>query len=385
MWNKKTQIYPSLVDYFTMVEQAESTDARTGDSNDFYYAANRALQLNTRLTGNYTRRHSALSSFDWNIKALDKTAGDVAELAVKRINKAIQLVINRHVHTVFNGFSIYRYSTIPTTVGNSLRLSHVKKNNGYFFESESDILYIKQNQQLNAFPLSESPFLVDHDPMSPSPLGLMKAITAVEIMRNDMRNEWANYLKKLKGILQIVSKGATAEEVTNAEKAAQTAIKHNYLITGDDLEFKLNQITGGTGVSFKEYIEMLNSDISIAILGQANTNELPTGGGSRAALQVLQYVSADIFWSDLNRVTRFINDNIVLLDYKLNYDANATEADVPYTFAFDIADEQDTEANANVLQTITPFMPVVKSEAYSKVGYSVPVQGDELLGGPASE
>ena len=78
---------------------------------------------------------------------------------------------------------------------------------------------------------------------------------------------------------------------------------------------------------------MINRDIAIAVLGQANTSELPNHGGSRAALEVLRLISKDIFYSDMVRVESIIN-RFLLIGYRLNYDKTAVKT--PFNFRFDI-------------------------------------------------
>jgi phage gp29-like protein len=195
--------------------------------------------------------------------------------------------------------------------------------------------------------------------------------------------ENANYLKKLKGILQVINKGASNEEQAEAEDAAANAIRDNYLITSDNLELKLNQLTATGGAGFKEYMDMLQNEETIAVLGQANTTQLPKSGGSRAALQVQKMISADIFYKDMIRVEKLMNDYL-LLDYRLNYDANASLSRMPYQFRFNLEEEQDIEKNAIAIrEVLNSGISLKKSEVYQKLGFSVPGKDDDIIASPA--
>ena len=176
--------------------------------------------------------------------------------------------------------------------------------------------------------------------------------------------------------MQVVNKGGGQEEQSQAELAAQNAIQHNYVVTSDFIEFKLNQIAQQAGSNFKDFIDLLNRDIAIAILGQANVPDLPSGSGSRAALQIQKMISADIMHADMVRIEKLVN-RLLWLDYKLNFDPNASEA--PYKFQFILAQEQDIEKNAAALETLSQFLPMKKQEAYAMVGLTPPDPDDELL------
>jgi phage gp29-like protein len=238
--------------------------------------------------------------------------------------------------------------------------------------------YDDKGSHVNAIPLPEleDTILVDH--VSWMPVGaVMRGVAPVEILRQDMVLENANFLRKLKGILQVINKGSSQDNVTAARAAAATAIQNNYLITDDMVEFKLNEITAGGNGAFKDFIDWANKEMAIAFLGQASTSELPDHGGSRAAVGVLAKLSQDIFYHDISRVTDLVNR---LLEIDFKYNVSSSGGIPPWKFSVSIPEESDIEANANALETLKrASIPVRKTEAYSLLGLSVPGDEDELL------
>ncbi|MCS7054076.1 MAG: DUF935 family protein, partial [Ignavibacterium sp.] len=210
--------------------------------------------------------------------------------------------------------------------------------------------------------------------------GLLRSVMPTEIMRLDIILEYGNYLRKMKGLLQIVNKGGSDEDQAAAQSAAQNIVRDNFFISSDAIELRLNQISASSSSAFKDFLEEINSSIAIAWLGQANTSELPKYSGSRAALQVQRMISADIFYSDMIRTENLVN-NLLLLDFKLNFDRNASIADLPYRFSFNLSEEQNFESNANAIRSIIDIVPLLESEVYYKLGFTPPKQGDKLFKG----
>ena len=217
--------------------------------------------------------------------------------------------------------------------------------------------------------------LLDYSATSNVNGGIMRNILITEILRLDATKEQANFIKKLKGILQIINKGGD-DDATIAAQAAQTAIQENYLVTSDLIEFKLNSIASSHG-PFKDVIEALNADISIAFLGQANTTELPNNGGSRAALQVMKLVSADIHYNDIVHFEDFINNQLLKYDYQLNF---GMDKEVPYKFQINLIEETDRESAAiAVTEMLKTGLTFKKSEIYGLLQMSIPEPTDDVI------
>lgn len=386
MASLKNKTYPTLKEFYQYCNNADSVRFQDRNTTDFYLTLNRCININPRLNGYYMTRSTALSSFDFELYYLDGSKED--ERLIKTITRLKQLIsrlLKIQLKTVLFGKLLIKLKVIQTQNGLALMFDSEINNDlfeydsyfVYLFEQNGGVINRSKYETLERDNLAE--YLFDeYSNISKSAGGLLRTVAPIEIIRYDMILENANYLRKLKGILQIINKGGSDEEQLNAQTAAQQAVLNNYVVTSESLEFKLNEITSSNGNSFKEYIEAINKDISIALLGQANTSELPNNGGSRAALQILKMISADIFYSDMIRVEDFISQ-LLLLDFRLNFSRNASIYELPYRFRFKLYEEEDIEKNASALEIANRFIDMKKSEVYSKLGLSIPTDSADTL------
>lgn len=204
----------------------------------------------------------------------------------------------------------------------------------------------------------------------------MRSIGELEILRRDAIFEWGNYLRKLKGLIQGIDKGADDEERQVAANALRTAIENNYLLTSDMIDFKFHNIASTAGSSFKDFLEFINSAISVAVLGQANTTELPSKAGSRAALSVQKLITDDIMFSDVATLEKTVNSQLLAFDHIMHYGTPTPN----YRFKVILDETEDFEKNAIIIrEAISAGIPLKKSEVYEKLGLTVPKEGDETL------
>lgn len=382
----KHKTYPELKDFYRICADADEPDVDIRNTIPLFTILKRSLSINPRLIGHYITRSSAISSFGWSIidKANPKQKHDDV---LNRVSGAVQTIIDNQIKTVFFGALLIHLKTTNTVDGNCLAVDRIYESTEFDYDESNVYLlrnpddYADVQRYTQSFPIAGTvDYLFDSIQNYPFRGGLLRSIMPAELLRYSILLENANYLRKLKGILQIINNGGTAEDQKAAEDAARTAVRNNYVVTDDTIGFQLNAITSSAGGSFKDFNEVINRDIAIAILGQANTTELPQNGGSRAALQIQRMISADIFYSDMCRTENLVN-KLLLIDYRLNQNPNAQQSDLPYKFAVNLSEEQDLEKNANVLSIISGFMPVLKSEAYGFLGFTAPNDGDEIFQG----
>lgn len=361
------QAYPTLSEFYK-IESSLDLEPKSRQIKKYFDLVSKPLKSrNSRLAGHFVTRTTALASFGWQI------INDQNLEVTTRCKQTINHLINQHCYAVLFGVSAYDIITIPSKIGTIIK---VKRNDNTTYDyDDGKMYYYNHSGYQYSLDINDTSILIDKiDYLDKG--GLMRTIMPMEIIRFDIVLEYANYLRKLKGILQIIDKGTSPESQSNAEYAARSAINHNYVITDDLLEFKLNSITAASGNSFKDFIDLLNKEIAIAMLGQANTSELPNSGGSRAALQVLKLVSSDIMYSDMIRVENLIN-NFLKFDFLFNYG----QGEPDYKFQFILAEEQDFESNASALRQIIDIIPLKKDEVYAKIGFTPPANNDDLFRG----
>lgn len=378
--------YPKLNDFLKTAEAVETTPFPQRDISTLMNYLKKIMVLNSRVFGHYMARKSALSSFTYSIIPNDKSDQKKADEALSRSSDCINAVLDRQLDTVLYGSILLTLSANSSADGNKIRFEYKYSTDEYDYDQNGIYLFRKNSQGIrtksNGYDILDpgSNNILFDEAGYPFKGGLLRSIMPIEILRYDMLLEYGNYLRKLKGLLQIVNKGGSDEDQAAAEQAAANAIKENFFISSEAIELKLNQVTGSAQNTFKDFLEWIDNSIAIAFLGNANTSDLPKYAGSRAALQVQKLISADIFYSDMNRVEKLMN-KLLLIDWRINYNPSAALSDLPYKFQFNLSEEQDFEANSNALRNIIDFVPLKQSEVYQKIGFTPPEPGDVIFKG----
>jgi phage gp29-like protein len=111
-------------------------------------------------------------------------------------------------------------------------------------------------------------------------------------------------------------------------------------------------------------------------LGQANTTELPSKSGSRAALSVQKLITDDIMYSDIITFEKTVNTQLLVFNNIMNYGTNHPN----YRFKVILDDSEDYEKNAIIIrEAVSAGIPLIKSEVYEKLGLTPPQDGDDIL------
>lgn len=378
--------YPTIDEFYKAFINANN-QFKTADNRKLAEYCTLAQVKNSRLRGHILTRRTAIQSWDWDIIALEPNASELASQAKLRLSDVIKNIIKKRVSVPLFGFFV---ADIGWRLEGNSRVPYISKyyvptdviavKDGFAIVSEEN-KKIEKSVNSDAILQNSGNFdqlltIIDIDEENFRG-GLLASVMLYEIIRLDMIDEWAIWAKKQKGIIHGIDKGADDQERTEAESSLKTLLKNNYFISSDYIEFKFEQIANSVaGGSFKDIINELNSAITIAILGQANTAELPKGGGSRAALEVQRLVSADIMYSDVIATEDLINSQLIPCDYAFNYSNGLA----PYKFKINLAEESDYESAVTVAsEAISAGIPLKKSEVYEKIGYSIPNEGDEVI------
>ena len=374
--NQGGRTYPEFDQVNKFIQQANNSD--NPDARALMAACKIAKSVNLRLKGLINTRQTAVTSFDFVIK--NKTTGEIDAETTNLLKRTIYRILKKHVTTPLFGCFAMKMEWVNDELNGNMKLPQKIK----FFsptetlQTENGINIVDDdNKVIHQLSLDDynPEFLFEIDDDFEERGGLMRAILILEVLRWNMRSENANLLTHLKGILQIINQGdPEGQDQADAIEAAKSARKHKFVVTNELIEFKLNQIVSGDLSAFKSLIDDINSEISIAILGQANTQQLPNSGGSRAALQILKLISADIHYSDMIRCTQLIND-LLLKYYRVNFDETASES--PFVFEFFYDDEENHLNNADIISVaLNAGIPLKKNEVYQKIGFTVPELND---------
>lgn len=372
------KLYPTVSEAMNALKLADGSTPETTNTVTMQSYLDRMAVASPRLSGHILTRKTALGAYSYSLtgEPVEK-AIETQERLAKVINKILQESVNA---SLFGCFCIeltwelsesQKWAPAIKKIYKPYELEKAPNGSLYLLSVEGSKI-IKTD--INSLQNNQS-FIWGTDSTSWHG-GSMRSIIFHEILRNDTLKEWANYNKKLKGIIQGK---APEDEKADAATALKTIAENNYSITSKDVEFVMNEMTSTKGVdSFKEFKNELENDIAIAILGQANTAQLPSGGGSRAALQILNLIRADIHYSDMLAAKAVINDQLLKYDYQLNTEQNAEAS--PFSFEFVYDESGDVEANSRAIEAAVRIgVPLVASEVYAKLGMKLPKETDELL------
>jgi hypothetical protein len=374
----KTRLYPTIDETLTALRQADEDLSNIRDVRPLMAILTRMSIASPRLSGHLLTRRTALSSFKWKIVGKDEKKALEAELRLKKlINKTLNLFVNRQA---FGALCFSVDWNLSDEAGQLEFIPSVKKvYKPVEIEKGEETVYIlsdkandKNKKDIRKLTSDKFIWSVDNSLWIG---GALRSIVFHELLRNDTLQEWSNFNKKLKGLIQAK---ADNEQKADAGAALQNMVSNNYTVTSKDVEFAFNELTSSKGVeSFKTFSDMIEESISIAILGQANTSVLPKSGGSRAALEVLNLIRTDIIIDDMNSVKELIENQILTEDYKLNNDKNAVSS--PFTFEFIYDENADIETNARALEIIARIgLPVTEAEVYKKIDFKIPAEGEKL-------
>lgn len=368
--------YPTTDEALDAMKRADAADATARDVRPLMSMLKRAATY-PRMKGLIRTRRVAVSSFGWKFIS-DADHADDAARAKARCGAVIRRIIKHHTQTpLYGAMAVELDEWRITATGTAPTVRHVydpvevERLGG----DPRDVAVLADAPTVTRryIQQEEPKFWITDTDDSYEVGGDLRTLLLDIILLSDTKVEWANLNRKLKGIIQALwEQWASQKDKQAAIDAIKTFITSNAAATSKSVDFKFHQVAdGATSVSLKDFRQWLEDTLGITILGQANTTELPSGGGSRAALQILNLIRADIYYDDMIRVEDMINSQLLLWDYQLNHDASATQ--VPWRFAFDLSEEQDVEKNARIIvEAKTAGIPLLKAEVYERLGYTRP-------------
>lgn len=364
--------YPTLSQFQSAIKSADIEDDSNRDSsllmNYLQYFANH----NPRIKGHIRTREAAISSWGWEV--VDSDGSRLAEVESRIAGAVGSLTSGTVASAIFGGwlarlewrFDDNTKSWIASAAPLALKNFEQTAGGGLILKTDSGRTAIE----------TDNPLYIGISDGAIFPGGVMRALGELEILRRDAVLEWGNYLRKLKGLIQGIDKGADDEEKNIAKSAMRSAVENNYMFTSDLIDFKFHNLATSAGTSFNDFIDHINSAVSIAILGQANTSELPSSSGSRAALSVQKLLTDDIMFSDIQTLERTVNEQLLKFDFQ----KHKGDGEPTYRFRVKLEETEDYESNAVVIrEALSSGVPLKKSEVYFKLGFSMPEPSDEVF------
>lgn len=381
---------PSASKVVSAMNMADDEDPTKRDTRELMKILQLIVAYSPRLNGHLLTRRVGAATYPFAITATDKKYEKASAEAESRCRNVIKALIMKHEQTPAYGVMLAELAW--ENQNNEFRPKIVKIYSPVEIERYDDISIAVWNNGKKQKPIekySNENYIVEIDE-NVMRGGFLRSIIFDELLRHLTLEDWASLNTRLKGVIAGLVKldelqrlnlndEQIQSQITALDSALKSAGDNNYLRALSAIDIQFKKLAEGTSASsFKEFKAALEADIAIAVLGQANTSELPNQGGSRAALEVLNLIRGDILYYDIIRIESMINSQLLLFDYKLNYKSNANEA--PWKFKFIFDENVDIEANARMFESASQFgIDVIKSQLYNKLGLSIPTQEDEVV------
>lgn len=379
----KNKLYPTFQEAQVTAEKADRDDPQTRDTRALMAVLMRIVNANPRLRGHVMTRRTALSSFSWSLVPYEKSDEQKVLETQLRLGKAIRQVIRYHTDTPIYGAGALRLNWqrpftkefVPVEVYRYKPVEIEQPND----EIETSIVTQGDILQRTPITLGQN-HILDISEDSTQVGGSMRTVMFQQILLDLQYKGFAEFNKRLKGLLLGKWKDGTDEENRKVSIDAIKSIGTNdYAATSDSVTLELMEAVSQQGhQAYEKLIDIINANAAIAVLGQANTAELGNTG-SRAALQVLKMISADIMYEDMQRVEALVNDQLLAYDFQLNFNQSAQSAN--WKFQFNWHEENDVLAEAQVIrEALAAGVELPKAEVYARIGYTMPEADTEVIG-----
>lgn len=348
----------------------------------------RFMEANTRISGLVRSAHDAIVGFPWDIlpsdpksEAAKKVAGEMKERFIaSKLHHKFHVIIDgeffgltalRQVWTTVNGKMLARISVVPST-----DLYRQKNADGIYEyalinnEAKFSATTIA-TEELQQYIFSEfNPF----ESTRPEFLGgLCRSAIPLTIIKNFNWQDWAQFTELFAQPFRTAEykEGTKDEDQEKVWKALEDFGRNSYALFPENIKFQLHEAARqGTVAAYEKLLDKIDAELAILIKGEANTQELPEHGGSRAAVQILKLISDDRMWWRLKRVEQIINEQYIAVDYRLN--ESETDIALRPRFEFITEEREDREANARIVNDLTAAgFELDDAEVSQKTGFTV--------------
>ncbi|MCE7856908.1 MAG: DUF935 family protein [Ignavibacteria bacterium CHB3] len=178
-------------------------------------------------------------------------------------------------------------------------------------------------------------------------------------------------------VAQYDKERVESADLSTIQAGLQTLGTSGKAMFSKDIELKfIEAMRSGITDMHEKFINSINDEMSVSILGQTLTTDV-SKIGSFAAAKVHNFVRQDILWSDILEFEDVLTTQYVMKDWLLNYG----EPKVAFPqFEFLTDEIEDKESNARIfegLKSTLPLIKVPKDELEKKTGFSILLPTDE--------
>lgn len=377
----KNKIFPDIAQVLRDIEISQAEAEAIRDPRPLISLMQRCAKYDARNKGNIKTRKVAVSSFDWEIVPMSNDPTEQEIIAAENAKIRLRHVINRwiekhHIGALYGVNAMILRWTYVENLGMSPQV--VEFIDPLRIEVWENVPYLlrQTGSKLERSPLYDQfqgngVLITDITVDSVIDADLFPVVIA-KSFANEATREWVNFNRRLKGLLHAKydPDGASDQDEITARTALQEFVNNTFAVTSKYVEFAQNRMVEAAGSdSLSSFISQMDAASAIAILGQANTAELPDGGGSRAALQVMNMIRKDFHYDDIQRCETVLNEQLLIADAKLNISEGISSA--PYKFRFNIEEERDAEAMARAISYLNEHYRVPPETVKKLTGIEV--------------
>lgn len=376
--------YPEVDTFLKLIARAEQQT--NPDARPILALAQRAIRVNMKLLGLANLRGVFLHAFNYRAVATDPNQQEQADAALLRLRPAITAIIESNANTAINGVSVHQITEDRTQSEVVLSVERTLEAHEAQVRSRNEVQILADEQQLKVIETinKRSPeYRLQRNYLIDNAIGILWQGAAESIMRLEMIRyhniiDWADLNRLLKGLIHVKNSAAGEEDEQAAVDAAQNAAEGRFVQTSDLISIEgLKIAEGAGGVSMEKLANYCDAAASILMIGNANTSEVKPGSGSRAALQVLAQLGADVVFSDQTRIKSVVDD-LLRMDYQANFDPNATRA--PWHMEYNDFENNDNETNMIVIErALASGIPLKSDEVYASIGFTKPENTPDIL------
>lgn len=333
-----------------------------------------------------SQRKLAVLNYDWDVEPADpddKKSVEIAEFAHEALERFAGLEDAKLdlLDAVGKGYSVCEVDwTVADGVGiRAIRHVHPKK---FVIGDDGDFRLLTETEQSAGIRLAPNKFIVHayHGRSGyPERAGVLRPVTWMYLFKRFGFRDWLIFAEAYGMPLRIgiFEATTTAENRQVLESACAQIGSDAWAVISSDtkIEFKEAQRTS-TAALFREIIEVCNTEISKAILGQTLTTEVG-GKGSYAASKTHQEVREDLIRADAQSLDATITRDLITPLVRFQF---GPDAPIP-SHKTEIKEPEDLSAEADRFQKITTFLPVGVEFLYEKFGIPKPEPGEETVGG----
>lgn len=358
------------IDYFAValsgIPNPDPVLKKLGRAIDVY----EDLMFDSRVSACVQSRKSAVQSMEWDIIGEDAKEEHIKFHKSYLLRYKMEDVIAEILDAPLFGYKPNEIIWLEEG-GKIVPAELVGKPSRWFkYDKDNKLRFLTMENMILGEELPERKFIVArHKPTYDNPYGkpaLSACFWPVTFRKNGLKF-WTIFMEKY-GMPFVVGKAPAGEQEDRIESVAdmlENMVQDAIAVVPSEYEIEIIESGKGRGgkgeTPHKSYLDAMNLEIAMAILGTNLTTEVQ--GGSYAASQSHMEVRKDIVEAD-QKIVEGVFDELIELTHKINF---GDSSPCPYfkLFAEEKIDVSRAERDEKLSKTGVKFTPVYFKRAYN--------------------